>query len=246
MLLKVCHSLAAEMVASLIYKLHCCNLKNIQPNVHQLCQLHKVCKTKKVQHQNRVSCDLKITLLINKDSDNTFCVDWNSLPRLIMILCGTLQHQVVVSILLYFKQYSQIQILDSFWYSAGNGLKYHVSISYFPNCTLLMYFILVIASCSFSNAAVCSPTSNGPSSDDSESSAFSFSDEPFAVFGSSGLLAFRGGSTSMLTEVALCCTTIIITGRWTRRYHYTRFDLQRDGITSNHEDDGIEYNCCML
>lgn len=50
-----------------------------------------------VQHQSRVFYGLKITLPIDKDSDNTFCVDWNSLPRLIMTPYDTLQHRVVVS-----------------------------------------------------------------------------------------------------------------------------------------------------
>lgn len=60
----------------------------------------------------------------------------------------------------------------------------------------------------------CSPMSSGVSSvdDSAESSPFSFSDDPFAVFGSSGLVAFCGGSTSMVTDVALWCTTIISCG----------------------------------
>lgn len=72
-------------------------LKNIQPHVHQLCQLHTKRKTKTVQRQSTEFYGLKTTWPTNKGFDNTFCVDWSLLPRWTMIPCGTLQHRVVVS-----------------------------------------------------------------------------------------------------------------------------------------------------
>lgn len=72
-------------------------MKNIQPNVHQFYQLHTIRKIKMVQHQNIVSCGLKITWPVNKGFDSTFCVGWNSLPRLIMNLYDKLLHLGVVS-----------------------------------------------------------------------------------------------------------------------------------------------------
>lgn len=45
---------------------------------------------------------------------------------------------------MYFKQYSQTQSFGCLPYSSGNGEKYHVSISYFPNCTLSIYLTFVI------------------------------------------------------------------------------------------------------
>lgn len=55
---------------------------------------------------------------------------------------------------MYFKQYSHKYNVFTLPYSSGYGEKYHVSISKWPILRVSMYFTLVIASCSFSSAAV--------------------------------------------------------------------------------------------